>query len=239
MKKCFVIGMVALATTLSFSVSYAVGGTGAKSVQESLVDYTKQIKEFAFGQGGSAKGLSAQKAKIARDKLINELSLPSGKANSLALAMTSDSSKIAQRLESLATVIAAKKMSVEVSKTDAVEGKSIEQSAMASAKLLANSSLTGAQTSAGHGGHGLLNSAEMSEVTLALSKLETLPESILTHYSRAERDSYTQIINKHDELVELGSQRSSEDAFVQAIMDVKKVNKDKALEIVKKLKECV
>ncbi|MDG0814797.1 hypothetical protein [Bdellovibrio svalbardensis] len=234
MKKAFVIGMVALATTVSFSTAHAAGVTGAKSVKESLVDYTKQIKEAAFGKGGTAKGLSAQQAQIARDKMINELNLPAGKNNALAMSLTSDSAKSSQRLENLATVIAAKKMAVEISKQDAVEGKSIDEAATASAKLLANASLTGARKSAKE-----LDAAELADTSAALTKLEGLPEGILTRFSKAERDSYTKIIEKHDQLVETGAKSTSEEAFVQAIMDVKKVDKAKALEIVRKLKECV
>ncbi len=234
MKKVFIIGMVALATTMSFSVSHAAGSIGAKSVKESLVDYTKQIKEVAFGKGGTAKGLSAQQALVARDKMINELNLPAGKNNTLAMSLTSDAAKSSQRLENLATVIAAKKMSAEISKQDAAEGKSISEAATASAKLLANASLTGARKTAKE-----LNATELTETTAALSKLEALPEVILTRFSKAERDSYTKIIEKHDELVEIGAKSTSEEAFVQAIMDVKKVDKAKALEIVRKLKECV
>ncbi len=234
MKKAFVIGMVALATTMSFSVAHAAGATGAKSIRESLVDYTKQIKDAAFGKGGSAKGLTAQQAQIARDKMINELNLPAGKNNSLAMSLTSDSAKSSQRLENLATVIAAKKMAVEISKKDAAEGKSIDAAATASAKLLANASLTGARKTAKE-----LNATELADTSAALTKLEELPEGILTRFSKAERDSYTKIIEKHDELVETGAKSTSEEAFVQAIMDVKKIDKEKALEIVRKLKECV
>lgn len=234
MKKAFVIGMVALATTMSLSVAQAVEVGGVKSVKESLIDYTKKIKEATFGKSGSAKGLSAQQMQMARDKMINELNLPAGKNNSLAMSLKSDSAKSEQRLEALATVVAAKKMAVEISKRDAAEGKSIDEAATASAKLLANASLTGARNSAKE-----LNTAELSDTSAALTKLETLPEGILTRFSKEERDSYTKIIEKHDELIETGAKSTSEEAFVQAIMDVKKVDKAAALEIVRKLKECV
>ncbi len=235
MKKKFVIGMVALATTMSFSTSFAApGGAVAKPAREALVDYAKQIKETAFGKGMTAKGLDAQQTKTAQDRLINELQLSSGKNNALAVSLKADTTLSAQRLDNLATIVAAKKMAAEMSKTDAAEAKSIEDAAMASAKLLANSSLTGARKSGKD-----LNANEMAETTSALSKLESLPESILTRFSKAERDSYTQILERHDVLVEQGAKGSSEEAFIQAIMDVKKVDRTKALETVRKLKECV
>ncbi len=231
MKKGIVIGMLALATTMSFTVASAAP---VKTTREVLVDYTKQIKEAAFGKAMTAKGLSGQQVKVAQDKLINELQLSSGKNNSLAIALKSEPGKSAERLDSLATIVAAKKMATEISKKDSAEGQSIDAAATASATLLANSALTGARKSGKE-----LNAQEMAETTAALQKLETLPEAILTRFSKAERDSYTKIIERHDQIIESGKKGSSEEAFIEAIMEVKKVDRAKALEVVRKLKECV
>lgn len=234
MKKKLMIGMAALTLAMAFSPAHAAPVGGAKTAREALVEYSKQIKESAFGKGMTAKGLSGQQVKIAQDKIINELQLSSGKNNALSMALKADASKSAQRLDNLATIVAAKKMATEISKTDAAEGQSISAAATATAKLIANSSLTGARTSSKE-----LNTTEMAEVTAALTKLESLPETILTRFSKAERDSYTQIIERHDQIVESGKKSSSEDAFIEAIMEVKKVDRTKALEVAKKLKECV
>ncbi|MEK2643805.1 hypothetical protein [Bdellovibrio sp. BCCA] len=234
MKKQLMIGMAALTMAMAFSPAHAAPVGGVKSAREALVEYSKQIKESAFGKGMTSKGLSAQQVKIAQDKIINELQLSSGKNNALSMALKADATKSTQRLDSLATIVAAKKMATEISKSDAAEGQSISNAATATAKLIANSSLTGARTSSKE-----LNTTEMAEVTAALNKLESLPETILTSFSKAERDSYTQIIERHDAILESGKKGSSEEAFVDAIMEVKKVDRTKALEIVKKLKECV
>ncbi|WP_374034528.1 hypothetical protein ACES2I_00820 [Bdellovibrio bacteriovorus] len=233
MKKAFVFGMAALVTTMSLSLTVHAA-PGAKPAREALVEYTKQVKAAAFGKRMTSKGLDAQQLKVAQDNIINELALPSGKNNALSMALKADPAKSAQRLDSLATIVAAKKMAAEISKNDANEGQSIDAAATASAKLMANSSLTGARKTAKD-----LNAAELTETTAALSKLETLPEAILTRFSKAERDSYTQIIERHDQIVESGKRGTSEEAFVDAIMEVKGVDKAKAMEVVKKLKECV
>lgn len=233
MKKAFVFGMAALVTTMSLSLTVHAA-PGAKPAREALVEYAKQVKAAAFGKGMTSKGLDAQKLKVAQDNIINELALPSGKNNALSMALKADPAKSAQRLDSLATIVAAKKMAAEIGKTDASEGTSIDAAATASAKFMANSSLTGARKSAKD-----LSTAELTETTAALSKLETLPEAILTRFSKAERDSYTQIIERHDQIVESGKRGTSEEAFVDAIMEVKGVDKAKAMEVVKKLKECV
>lgn len=232
MKKAFVFGMAALVTTMSMSFAHAA--PGAKPAREALLEYTKQVKEAAFGKSMTSKGLDSQKLKIAQDNIINELNLSSGKNNALSMSLKSDPAKSSLRLDNLATVVAAKKMAVEISKKDAAEGQSIDAAATASAKLMANASLTGARKTAKE-----LNTAELTETTAALSKLETLPESILTRFSKAERDSYTQILERHDSIVESGKKGTSEEAFIEAIMEVKGVDKAKAMEIVRKLKECV
>ncbi len=234
MKKAIIFGMAALATTMSLSVAQAAPGGGAKPVREALVEYTRQVKLAAFGKAMTSKGLDAQKLKVAQDKIIQELNLSSGKNNALSMALKADPAKSAQRLDNLATIVAAKKMAGEISKQDSAEGQSIDAAAVASAKLMANSSLTGARKSAKD-----LNAAELSETSSALTKLESLPEAILTRFSKAERDSYTQIIERHDALIESAKKGTSEEAFVEAIMEVKGVDKAKAMEIVRKLKECV
>lgn len=233
MKKGLLIGMAALTMSMAFSWAHAAPA-GAKSVKEALVEYSKQIKESAFGKGMTAKGLGAQQLKIAQDKIINELQLSSSKSNSLSMAIKADPAKSAQRLDNLATIVAAKRMAGEISKSNADEGRSVSAAANATAKLIANSALTGARKSSKE-----LSASEMAAVTLALSKLESLPETILTRFSKAERDSYTQIIERHDQILESGKKGSSEEAFLEAIMTVKKVDRTKAMEVVKKLKECV
>lgn len=230
MKAKFILGM-ALSFTLGTTAMAAT--SGKVNVRESLIEYSAKVKTAAFGKSAGAKGLSGQALKEAQNKIVNELQLPASKNSTLSMALA-DGAKTHQRMDNLATVIAAKKMSVEIAKVDAAQAKSIEQAADASAKLIANSALTGARTSVKE-----LSASELSMVTEALTKLESLPESILTKFDVRERDSYTAILNRHDQLIESGTKGSSEEAFVQAIMEVKKIDKTKALEIVKKLKECV
>ena len=231
MKKAGILVGMVLSVTLTAGSAFAA--PGKINVRDSLVDYTATVKKAAFGPSASAKPQSGQALKEAQNKLISELNLPASKNSALMMSLA-DASKAGQRMDNLATVIAAKKMSAEVAKVDATQAKSIEAAAEASAKLLANSALTGARTTAKE-----LSQTELADVSSALLKLESLPESILTKFDARERDSYTAILNKHDQIVESGVKSSSEEAFVQAIMDVKKVDKTKALEIVKKLKECV
>ncbi len=233
MKTKLVLGMVAAAMTISFSTAFA---GGARAV-DMMPEYSKTVKESVFHGQMTAAGLSGAQMKMAQDKLVNNALL---KVDSHALteALNKDSSKKAQRMENLAVIIAATKMAAKISETDKVEGDSLQKAAQASAKVIANSSKVGLDKS----------SEEMKEVSEALIKLESLPESILTRFSKAERDSYTQIIEKQDEILAADSGpltrssvqgKSLEAAFVEAIMQVKGVDRATALETVRKLSKCV
>ncbi|KYG69099.1 hypothetical protein AZI87_07715 [Bdellovibrio bacteriovorus] len=220
MKKAFVTGIIVLAS--SFAVAAPV-----KTSRELLVDYTKQIKEFAYGKGGTATKI--QKSKEAHEAIAKAVELPSH-ASDIAKSL-SDSPA---RIESMMTIVAAKKMSGEVSKTDAAEGKSLRDSADASAKVIANSWMRKLDRESN------LTKEEMEVTSKALDRMENdIPTKMLTDFSKAERDSYTQIIERYDVLNNSSASKKNEDNFVQAIMEVKKVDRAKALEIVRKLKECV
>ncbi|KHD88510.1 MAG: hypothetical protein OM95_08340 [Bdellovibrio sp. ArHS] len=220
MKKALVSGLIVL--TSSFAMAAPI-----KASREMLVEYTKQIREFAYGKGGSAAKI--QKSKEAHEAIAKAVELPSHMPD-IAKSL-SDSPG---RIESMMTIVAAKRMSVEVAKTDAVEGKSLRDSADASAKVIANSWMRKLER------ESTLTKEEMEVASKALDRMEIdIPTKMLTDFSKAERDSYTQIIERYDVLNNSASSKKNEDNFVQAIMDVKKVDRAKAIEIVKKLKECV
>lgn len=227
MKKVFISGMVALTATI-FSMS--VNAAAIKSTRELLVDYTKQAREHLYGKSGTAKGVSDVALTEIKENLLKQLEMP-GMESRLRPVLSGKAG--ADRMDSLVTIIAAKKMSSEVQKKDATEAQSIEAAANASAKLISHADIVGAKPSKD------LNKTESELVTSALQRAETLPTRILTEFSKAERDSYTQVIERYDQLNQVGSKKSAEDNFVQAIMEVKKVDRTKALEIARKLKECV
>jgi hypothetical protein len=80
---------------------------------------------------------------------------------------------------------------------------------------------------------------ELSLTREGLTKYVSLTGDVLVNFSRTERDSYTQIGDKYTEINNSSASKSEEENFITAIMEVKKVDRAKALEIVKKLKECV
>lgn len=228
-KQMMTIGlMIAMA-----SPAFAVGGK--VTLQESLKDYSGKVKETAFGKGvTSAKTLAETSQKQTQDKLINWLKLDGSEANRLSTSLNMDSAHRAERLDALASIVAVKEMIRGGSVADVNEAKSLDAASTAAAQLLSHARLTGKMPAEMVKD---LNSAELADTVSALKKLESLPESILVSFEMKERDSYTAIMNRHNELVN-SNPKSSEENFVQAIMDVKKISKDKALELVRRLKDC-
>ncbi len=224
-----ILGMIVIAATMSFSSAMAAGAAKAN-----LVEYSKQVKE-AYSTGlTTGKGSPVQRKERMQDQMINTLKLDAQTAVNLKVAIN-NSSKSAERMDNLLTIIAANRMAKEVSKTDPVEGKSLEDGAAAAAKLLSCSPLFGDGRPA-----KTLNASEMKEVTESLAKLETLAGPILTQFSKAERESYTKILEQFDASIRQGgTSKTAEEVFVQAVMDAKNIDRTKALELIKKLKECV
>ncbi|MGZ3774170.1 MAG: hypothetical protein ACXVCY_11540 [Pseudobdellovibrionaceae bacterium] len=223
MKRIFVTGMVILTTSFASAVV-------TKSLREVLVTNTEDVRaDYYGGKGKTVENLDKAALEQAKNKLVNELGMPD-----LHTVMSGTSGKA--HLDQLVAVVAAKKYAVAL-KNDPnykEEGESIEAAAKATARLIANSNLIGALKSK------TLSTDEVALVRLAIEKLQKLPADILTKFTKAERDSYTKVLEKYDELNSSGNGRSAEENLVQAIMTVNKnVDRTKALEIIEKLKKCV
>lgn len=229
MKKGFVIGMIALASTLAFSSAHAAA-TAAKAPREALASYTKDMKDY-FVKIGANKGINSQNRATIDKMLEQDLGISGVQKSNLMNSLSGSDAKMAARMDGLASIVAAKKLSVDLATTDKAEADSISAAALASVKMLANSNLVGATKET-----ATLKGDNLILVREGIVKAESLAGDILVKFSKAERDSYTKVLEKYDELASKGS---AEEAFVQAIMDVKGVSREKALETVRKLKECV
>ena len=232
MKAKFLFGMVALAATMAFSTAHAVVDdvAKAKTSKQMLIEYTAEVKKAEFGASMTAKGLDEAKLGSAKASMIDSLQLEAQEASKLSISLGHNP----QRIELLATVAAAKKWAGQVSQKDPVEGKSLNDAATAAAKLLANASLTGSFEDSQE-----LNPKELADTTAALTRTEALIEALLTHFNQAERNSWTQVLERQSAIIDARPGKPSEDAFVEAIMSVKGVDKATAMDLVRKIKECV
>lgn len=234
MKKAFIVGMV-LVSMGTAQLSFAAGP--AKAPREVMVDYVKKSQEAFFGKGGSAQKVSEATLNQAKKSLIRELDVPglkgTGAMRSMMTSLSGEAGKA--RMDALVTIVAVKKMKSTLEATDASEAASIERAANASARLIANAHLTGAKTEMAS-----LKGEERTLVLESLAKLEKMPGDIIMQFSKAERDSFSQVIEKFNELVDANNgSKDPAEIFVDAIMQAKNKTRAEALETAKKLKECV
>lgn len=227
MKKQFILGIMIAGSVFAVNASAQQKAAGAKPYHEVFRDFTTEVKKVAYGGKTTAKDLSAQQSAKATDVLMNELKLSNAEKNTckavFGKASKADQVKI---VDSLATILAAKNMTKD--RNDA-ESVSIRNAADAALKLVSNAPLISARTSS-----KFLNEAEYKETSDALRTLLTTPDKFIA-FGTKERDSFTRTITKADELSI--KTETYEEAFVKAIMENQGLTKDKALEVVRKLKE--
>lgn len=242
MKKQFVIGMV-LVSMLSVEahaqrVSHAAASA---AVRAKLVEYMKEAKPRIFGGGRvTSKGLAAQARDFATSKAVEELPLDTNAKSGLVHALTVSRKNTAEMVEanyeSLVVIVGARQLAkqlIEKQPELAEEAGSMMKAADAALKAMSDSILIGSRPEVAN----FLSKAEVSEISTALRKEATIVEAIMK-MERAERDSWTQIIEKRTELVRQKAM-SPEEAYIRAIMEVKGVSREKALEILRKIKDCV
>lgn len=233
MKTKWVLGMVAV--TMSFSTAFAVGNVRASDM---MPEYAKDIKQHAFSGKTSAKDMDRVQSEKAVATLSAALGLKTSSVDMMTI-LNKDASSKSDKIDTLATIVAGKRLAAEIAKTDKAEGESLDKAVEASTKLLLTSNKIGLNTP----------TVEAKETAEALNKLLTQIEPLLTRYSKAERESFTKIMEKMNENLTTDTSaqatrssvagKSAEESFIDAIMSVKNVDRTKALEIVKKLRECV
>jgi len=228
MKKQFIVGMMLVTTAMSFS-AHAAGMKGTETTaRESIKRYVENMKKFASEVKAPSAELRSQQVAKALDTTVDQLNISGGEKASIKSLISSSKNNQDALTGSLAAIIGAK--SATTGKSDA-ESTSINKAADASLKLMSNAVLIGAKETS-----SFLNTKELAETRDALKKLVAMPDKFIT-FETKERDSYANIIMKSDEMS--AKSETFEEAFVKSIMETQKVSKDKALEIVRKLKECV
>ncbi|WP_413289629.1 hypothetical protein [Bdellovibrio sp. HCB337] len=227
MKKQFIVGMMIVTSAFTMN-AHAAGPTAAKSMREVLVDYVKDIKKYAFGGKTSAAELTSQQSKKAQDQLMKDLDMSVQQKDSVNLVITASKDKKAGILNSLATILGAKKM---VSGKSDAESTSIANAADAGVKMLAIAPLVGYTKKS-----TILSEKEMTETSEALDKLAAMPEQFITFETKS-RDSFTNVINKLESATNKRPE-SVEEAFVKLIMEQYGLTKDQAMAKVRQLKDC-
>lgn len=223
MKKAFVIGMVLVSAVTAQSAFAA--GTAAKPVMERLKDYNAESRKHTFGTM-SAKELKGAQIETAKQKVIKQLAV-GGLKMSLASSLSGDPAMVKGRLDTLVTMVAAKRMSADLKSENPKEAQSIDASINAQVELISNAMLISEKPT-----------GDLVVANQALTKLTQIGGDIITGFDVQSRDSYTRVIKKTNELAL--RETSLEEAMIKAVM-AEKTNGDraKAIELIKKLKECV
>lgn len=232
----------ALATMMAFSAAHAAPSARAVSpevLSKGLNDYEAVVKKYVLGANKvDATGMAPHAQKLVEEKIGSQLELRSDEIVNLRSVMASSDAKSAavveRRLDQLITLVAARK----ITKTMKDNGKTDENiesmfsASQAMTKTIMNSVFTRSKAKS-----ATLKAEELADASLALDKLESLPSQVLK-MEQGERDNYASVELKRSELLESGK-FSGEEALVEAIMQVRKVDKDEAMKIVRRMKDCV
>ncbi|MEN0059859.1 MAG: hypothetical protein AAGB31_13550 [Bdellovibrio sp.] len=217
MKKAFILGMAAAVMSLSAVAAHAapVAAKPAAKEVDATRKYQEEVRKAAFGGKTSAAGLDAQAAKKAQYKLTTELGI-SNKGMTVR----------AEYLNKLAEVVAAKKLAL-AKTTDSTERQAVEETGAVVGETIANGELVGAQKTL---------STEQVAASDAIKALIDRSETILT-YGKKERETHVQVLKEFNSLVASG-RSNAEEALISAIIKVKNVDRQGAMEIIKKMKDC-
>lgn len=231
MKKVIVTGVLIL--TGSFAIAAGGAKVARPSAEARLESYTDTVR-ITLLKGKSFESLDKGTQDAIIDRIVFELKMPqlSGKVGEI-LKETRDPNLI----DGVLSIAAAKQFAA--AQKDSAVRESIDAAANETAQLVVNSNLIELNKPSRS-----LTESQVSTVFGAIKKTLSLRESILTKFSKAERDSYTAVIKRFNEKLNPSaggaiSRTSPAEHFIAAIMEVKNVSRDEALKIAEKLKDCV
>lgn len=241
LKRLVITGMVV------FGMAASAAGTGkegkvfdAKALAEAQ---TKARQEYLSGKS-SASGLTEAQKSLALNGLKAVLGVD-GAGLDAAMASAKINKTEAALLESLADMAGAVKATNGDSSPEAV---SVRNAAAAMSKLISNLSLLPKSTeveSAYKDAESKGFEKEIGTLTLeqfrlaneAVMKMASLGGQVTKFKSAESRKVYTDVANEFDRLTD--GRRSPAEALILAVMHVKHVSRDAAMEIIKRLKDCV
>ena len=231
MKKQFIAGMAMVVASTIATGAMAAGTVAKPKAIIAVEKMEKEAMKRAFGgEGRTAKDVADKDTAI--NTIAEWLQMP-GVATKLRTAVKADSAKVNERLDNLALAYASKEVGKRVAETDAAQGKSMQEAAEAQVELISVSPLkdSGKKSTT-------LSADEHAAGIKGIEKLESQGPKQLKDFSQAERDSWTAVEKEYVKTVSLG-QGSASEALVQSIMTVMKVARTKAIEIMRKLVDCV
>ncbi|WP_413576551.1 hypothetical protein ACLVWU_00765 [Bdellovibrio sp. HCB290] len=218
MKKAFIIGMA-----ITFSAT-AFAAPGKMTTPERLAKFDKQSQEYFLDANGNLKNASGKNAeKRYLEQAVKDIA--PGKESKIVENALGDK----EVLKNLVSIAAVKKAADKIE--DRNEATELAEGAEGLASMIGNMHLAGKASSRE-------NTPEQSSVAVAAySKMLRLGTQILTVFKGAERTAYVKVIKAFK--AREGNGKLAEENLIDAVMETQKVSREKAIEILKKLKDCV
>lgn len=228
MKKLILIIMI-VSSKLAFSA------TPVRSYREVIADKVKveklRVNELVNTQSG--KPLSLNEYRLLADNLVTELNMTAERKNSLITVLMTTAKK-QKFVDDLMNLVAISKAAVELKTINAPEATSLNDAAAAAVNYKTNMVFVGASPKA-----ATLNQNQLTKVTAAMQKIDLVSVEMIPQFLKSERITYAQILNTYDKSVQMGSFATAEEAFVSAVMTVKKMTKEQAIDYLEKMKSCI
>ncbi|WP_413583142.1 hypothetical protein [Bdellovibrio sp. HCB288] len=218
MKKAFIIGMA-----ISFSAT-AFAAPGKMTTPERLAKFDKTSQEYFLDSNGNLKNASGKNAeKRYLEQAVRDLA-PGKESKVVENALTDK-----EVLKNLVSITSVKKAADKIE--DRAEAKELTDGAEGLASMIGDMHLAGKVPSRE-------NTKEQTEVAVAAyNKMIRLGTQILTSFKGAERTSYVKVVTAFN--ARKGNGKTADENLIDAVMETQKVSKEKAIEILKKLKDCV
>lgn len=219
MKKAFIIGM-----TIAFSATAFAAPGKMQTTSERLAKFDKTSQEYFLDANGNLKNATGKNAeKKYLEQAIRDLS-PGKESKIVENALTDK-----EVLKNLVSVAAAKKAAEKMENRE--EAKQVSDAAEGLSSMIAEMHLAKKATSRE------LTKDQQELADAAFDKSIKLGTQILTQFQGADRASYVRVVSAFK--ARAGNGKLPSENLVDAVMESQKVSKEKALEILKKLKECV
>jgi hypothetical protein len=191
---------------------------------ERLAKFDKTSQEYFLDANGNLKNATGKNAeKKYLEQAVRDIA-PGKEAKIVENAMGDK-----EVLKNLVSASAAKKASEKME--DRAEAKQIQDAAEGITSMIGEMHLSKKAESRE------LSKEDSAVATAAFEKSIKMGTDILTKFQGSERASYSRVLASFKALA--GNGKLPSENMVQAVMESQKVTKEKALEILKKLKDCV
>jgi anti-sigma regulatory factor (Ser/Thr protein kinase) len=220
MKKLIIVKMAAI---------IFLTNTASAALTENIKDYSAKVREASQSFSKLAKEAKGNKDNVLNSRAFKEIAAQFN-------VSSKDQARIAQAVvdgkTNIVTALYASMAAKELIKNNQIENTDMDQGLLGIIKV-ASVSGKGAATDA----NLKMTADEMSDASTALRKKTEYSIDMLS-WNKDDAETHTAVMKKTAEIYE-SLKITPEEALVLAIMEVKGVDKEAAMKIIRKLKDCV